>query len=324
MAVPSTTLATQSPELSSFFEATYDQIAANFIGPQVFPVINVAKQSGTFGKIELEDLLKHTGVIARSPGAGYWRDNFQFTKDTYATEDYGVEEIIDDRESEMYMDYLDAMEIGTARAANKILTASEMRVAAMFDSIVYTNASMVQAKGNGAWSTAGGTPVTDVNGAVQKVYDATGVWPNAIIMNRKAFRATRLNPQVTGAIEAAGAGFARRQSDVTTDQLSAVFDLPYVLVAGGSKNTAGPGSAASISQIWGPHAIVARIAESGDMREPCVGRQFHWGQDGSVFEGRVETYRSEENRSEIIRVRHDVDEKQLYLQMACMILDVIS
>jgi hypothetical protein len=50
------------------------------------------------------------------------------------------------------------------------------------------------------------------------------------------------------------------------------------------------------------------VATSGDIREPCIGRTFHWAQDGSSIGGTVEQYREEQTRSNVIRVRHDVDE----------------
>ncbi len=320
MPSPTTTLATLRPELRTFYELQYSQAEADFIGPRVFPTMTVPKASGDFGKIALEDLLKHGAGGERNPGGGYDRDVFQFTKDSYATKEYGFEERIDSNEAAMYADYLDSEMIATARATNKLLTRAEMRVAAMFDSTAYTNASMVQAKSNGTW--VAGNPITDVEGAVNLVYNATGVWPNSLIINRAVFRRLRLNAQVQAAIESAGAGSSRRAQDVTADMLSAVFDLE-VLVAGGSKNTAGIGAAAAISQIWPNHAIVARIATSNDMQEPCVGRTFHWAEDGSQISGVVETYREEQTRSDIVRIRHQVQEKQLYLQMAAMILTVL-
>lgn len=324
MPIPSSAPGTERPELDTFFEATYGELAQGFIASRVFPVMPVPTTTGKFGKIPLEELLKHTGFIDRNPGAGYWRDNFTFTYDSYSTQEYGVEEVIDDREAAMYANFIDAERMATARAANKLLTRQEMRCAALFNSTNYTNAGAVVSKANGGWDTAGGLPVTDTEAAVQKVYDLTGMKPNCLIINWKTFRKTRANPQVVDQVRSSGAGSASKASDVTSDMLSNVFDLPYVFVAGGSKNTAGPGAAAAISQIWPNHAIVARIAESQDMREPCVGRQFHWAADGSEFGGKIETYRDEPIRSDIVRARHETGEKLLYLEMACMILSVIS
>lgn len=320
MPSPTSTAATLRPELRTFYEAAYADIQTDFIGPRVFPVMNVAKASGTFGKREIEDLLKHGASGERTPGGGYDRDVTQFTTDSYTTKEYGFEEKVDDAESAMYSSYDDMEMAATARATNKLLTRSEMRIAAMFDSTAYTNASMVQSKSNGTW--VAGNPITDVEGAVQLVYNATGVRPNALIINWKVFRQLRLNSQIQAAIESAGAGSSRLAADVTIDLLSAAFNLE-VMVAGASKNTAGVGAAASIAQVWPNHAIVATVAKTNDIQEPCVGRQFHWSEDGSQIAGVVETYREESVRAEIVRIRHQVAEKQLYLQLAAMVLSVI-
>jgi hypothetical protein len=95
--------------------------------------------------------------------------------------------------------------------------------------------------------------------------------------------------------------------------LAQVFDLPYILVAGGSKNGAKEGATVDPEQIWsGEYAMVCKIATGADFREPCIGRTFHWSADGSAVGGTVESYREEQTRSDIIRVRHDVDELVLY------------
>ena len=48
----------------------------------------------------------------------------------------------------------------------------------------------------------------------------------------------------------------------------------------------------------------------------------HWQEDGSQVDGRVETYRDETIRSDVVRVRHDVDEKVLYTEAADLLSNV--
>lgn len=324
---PSSSLATLSPALQTFYEASYAELSSQFIGPQVLPALNVPKQAGTFGKIPLEELLKKGTPISRAPGSGYKRDNFQFTSDSYATIEYGVEEIIDDREAEMYSDYLPAVELAAQRAAFKVLAAAEARVASVVANFTLYNgtAALNQAVTNGQWSTlTTSTPISDVNLAVGKFYANTGMWPNAIIMNRKTFRILRQTTQVLNAIKSDGAGDRATLSDVTTGQLSAVFDIPNVIVAGGSQNTAAIGAAATIGNIWPDHVMVCKIATGPDMREPCIGRSFHWSADGSSMMGAVEQYRDDRIRANIIRVRQDVAEKRLYDEMAVMIPSAVA
>jgi len=126
-------------------------------------------------------------------------------------------------------------------------------------------------------------------------------------------RNIRNTDQVKDRIAASGAGKANAAGLVNEQILAEIFDLDYIIVAGSSKNSAAEGQTASPAQIWsGEYAMVAKIATGADFREPCLGRTFHWGADGSSIGGTVEQYRDEAVRSDIYRVRHDVDEVVLY------------
>ena len=61
---------------------------------------------------------------------------------------------------------------------------------------------------------------------------------------------------------------------------------------------------------------------SDDIEEPCIGRCFHWSEDGAEPGGTVEQYREERVRGEVIRVRHEVQEKILYVPTAHLITGV--
>jgi hypothetical protein len=323
---PNSAPSTLGPRLQSFFEATYPLLREQYIGPQVFPVMEVTLKSDTFGKVPIEELLRVNLDLARAPGAGYWRDSLKFETDSYTCQEYGAEEIVDRNSAARYANFISAYELATQRAIHKVLAAQEARVAGqLFDTGVYTG-STSQAVTNGTYVAANFatcTPVSDIKLAIEKVYTNSGVWPNTVIMNRLVFRNLRMCTQVLNAIKSDGAGDIARQSDVTAGQLAAVFDVDRVLVAGGVANTAGFGSAASISQIWGNHIMVCRTATSGDMEEPCVGRTFHWGADGSSMMGTVETYEEMAIRSDIVRVRQDCHEKRIYTELGCIIPSVI-
>lgn len=325
MPSPTTSVAVVRTDLATLIEADLEEMMARFIWPRVFPVTNVAAVAGQFGRISIEELLKRAPLLPRRPGTGYFRRNFQFTPEFYSCQEYGVEEPVDDRERQMYGEFVIAERFATMRALHTVLQNAEERVAAkVADFATYdASASLKQTVTAGQWTTVSSKPVTDVKLAAEKVRANTGVWPNAVVMNRHAFRACRLTTQVIDAVASQGAGNQARQRDITVAQLAACFDLDYVLVGDGAKNTAGPGSAATIADIWPNHVMVTRIAESQDMSEPCIGRTFHWGMDGSLEDGRVESYRDETIRAEIVRVRHDVDEKRLYTEMSCMIPNAI-
>lgn len=312
---PSSALSTLRPDLAASFEA-FDLEAekANYIGSRVFPVMDVYSQAGTFGQIPLAQLLQQRDT-KRAPGSGYARGNFTFTPASYACDEHGAEEPIDDREENMYAEYFDAEVVSTRRAYNAVLRNAEARIAAaVFNTTTWTGASLTTDISALPWATiATAKPIDNVEAAVQKVYDNSGLWPNALVINRKVFRNLRLTPQITDRIASTGAGSSVLAGNITVEQLAQAFDLDYVLVAGGSQNTAIEGQAAAAGQIWSStYAMVCRIATSNDFREPCIGRTFHWAGDGSSVDGTVETYRDERVRSDVVRVRHDVDELVLY------------
>lgn len=326
MPTPSSSLSTLRPEIAgSLTEFDLAMDRNGFIWNQVLPVFNVSKSSGSFGVIPIEQLLQNRET-RRASGAGYSRGNWKFETASFATEEHGAEEPVDDREAELYSDYFDAEVISAQRAADVVLRNAEKRVSDMvFNATTWSGGSLTTAVSI-EWSTvASATPITDVNAAVKKVWDNSGLWPNALIINRRVFRNLRNCSQIKDAIASSGAGDRTLQRDVTVQQLAQAFDLDYVIVSGSARNSANEGQAMSIAPVWSDeYAMVCRIATTNDIKEPCLGRVFHWGQDGSGVMGTMESYRDETVRSNIIRCRHDVDELILYTAMGHLLSNITA
>ena len=75
MPSPTSALSTQRPDLAASLEG-FDLMmdAEGFIGHRVMPRTPVARQSGNFGKIPIEQLLQNRET-KRAPGSGYNRAN---------------------------------------------------------------------------------------------------------------------------------------------------------------------------------------------------------------------------------------------------------
>lgn len=326
MATPTSSLATLRPELAGTmeqFDLAMDRLG--FIGLRVLPVMEVAEQAGSFGKITLESLLRAADTTRTSKG-GYNRDEFEFTTDTFATAENGFEGRVDDRDRRLYGNYFDAEQVTARRVFDIVLRNQEKRAAALlWNTTTWTGAEHTTAVST-AWTLANkatAVPVDDVEAAVRKVWALTGTWPNALILSHFAFRNLAHCSQIIDRITASGAGQPAKPSDVTTNMLAAVFNLPRIIVAGSAKNTANAGQTRSIASVWSnDYAMVARLAETNDIQEPCLGRTFHWGADGSQVGGLVETYRDETVRADIVRVRHETQEKVLYHEMAHLMTNV--
>lgn len=330
MPAPSSTLATLRPDLAgSLMEFDLAMDRQGFIAHRVFPVIDVAEASGNFGIIPVEQLLQNRDTT-RAPGAGYSRGNFTFEPATFGTQEHGAEEPVDDNQKAMYRNYFDAEMVSTERARDVILRNWEKRVAAaVFNSSVWTGGTLTTAV-SVPWSTAAtATPIDDIDAARQAAWNTSGLWANAVIMNRRNFHLARKTAQVIDAIASQGAGSGTKARDVTAQLLAMCFDVDYVLVAGGAKNTASEGQSAAFSQIWGnTNVMVCRVATTQDIQEPCIGRTFRWTEDGNGGSEEaphiVEQYRDEKVRGDVYRVRHQTDEKRLYTACGHLLSGVSS
>jgi hypothetical protein len=303
-------------------EYDLDANMQGFIGIQVLPVMEVAKQAGNFGKIPIEQLLK-TRDTRRASGAGYARGEFTFTPATYACEEHGAEDPVDDREATMYAEYFDAEQIATARARNSVLLNAEVRIAdAIFNATTWT--SYTTAVGTEWDTSATADPRADVKAAMQSVWSQCGMWPNAMIIDQHVFQ----NLQDVDAIisRAKYQGFMDvRPGNINAQQIAACLGIDRLIIAGGARDSSKEGQDTTIASVWDDeYAMVCRIATTNDIREPCIGRVFHWGEDGSNVGGMVESYRDETVRADVMRCRHEVDELILYVETGHLLSNITT
>jgi len=325
MPTPSSSTATLRPDLAEFQEFDLESEKQGYIALKVLPVVEAGLQADNPGKVPLESLL-FTGDTSRTSHSNYNRGSYKFERFQYATKENGWEEPIDERDEKRYRYLLQVDRIANARAAGVVARNQEIRVAALvYNTTTWTGASLTTAITHEWDDAVNCVPITDVEAAVKKVYEGSGLWANALVINRQVFRNLRNSDQIIERINSQGAGSPSKASDVTEQMLAQVFDLDYIIVAGASKNAANEAAAPTPSQIWsGEYAMVCRVSTSADMRDPCVGRTFHWSEDGSSIGGTVEEYYEEQSRSRIIRVRHETDEVIMYPQAGHLISNITT
>tara|TARA_B100000949_G_scaffold157018_1_gene138083 strand:- start:3579 stop:4553 length:975 start_codon:yes stop_codon:yes gene_type:complete len=312
MASPTNSLPTQRGDLAdSFYEFDLENQNRQYIGDQVFPVVEVSSQSGQFGILPVEELLQDRAV-ERAPHSGYSRGDFTFDTVNYSTKELGCEAQVDDRENTMYSSFFSASMIATSRAFNAVMGQTERNVAdAVMNTSTWTGSALTSTA-DASWLEKGTDVIGDVEKAARKIYDNSGLWPNTIVMSRKIFRAIRANTAIID--RSKGQDFQDvRATTLNERAMALIFDVDKVLVGGAARNSANEGAEASISSIWNDDRVMVCVtANTPDFKEPCIGRQFHWSADGSDHAGVVEQYRDENVRSEIFRVRRDATEVILY------------
>jgi hypothetical protein len=293
------------PDLGTSVMEFYDELPTGLIGLEVMPIFRTALQSSSYPVVPKEALLKISNVD-RAPRASYSRDDYQMERGYFSTAEKGREELLDDVERRL-LDQEDpglAEEVATRRAYTAIMRAQEKRIADIFDNATNFATNNVSSVWS-AYSTA--DPVSDVLDAKEAFKLQCGVYPTAMVMTETVRNHVVRCSAVKDLIKYTFPGIDI--ANMNDGQLAQLFGIPRVIKANAVYDSAGKGLDASIGDIWSSAKVwLVKTNASQDLSDPCVGRTFLWTAD-SPTNPIVEQYRSNENRSDVFRVRHHVGEE---------------
>ena len=294
----------------------YMERQEDFIGLQVLPEFGVEKQAANYPVIPVEALLSMPET-QRAPRGNYQRGDWEFEQDNFNCVENGWEEPVDDVESELYARFFNAEEVAMMRALGIILRKQEYRIATMLFNTSNFTANAVSNEWDDA---ANATPITDINAARIAIHNACGLNPNVLIVSFSTFLDLGLVKQIVDRVKYVDSTIKRGEIPVTA--LAKVFGVERVVVGKGMYNTAKKGQDASLSAIWdNEYAMLCCTASGGDIRQPCVGRTFRWTKD-SPDNAMVESYREEQSRSTVIRVRQHTDEEIILTASAYLLSNI--
>jgi hypothetical protein len=300
----------QRPDLGAIaYEYALDGPDRGFIAQQIMPVFETPLQSSDYPVIPIEALLKPQDT-KRAPRSGYNRGDYAFETGTYACEEHGWEEPVDDVERKLYARFFDAEEVATKRSVDFLLRNYERRMQAIVQSTsVITNTAAVTTE----WSTAATcTPKSDVKTAKRAMKAATGIVPNVIIISEKVFENLMITAELKTYLQYTNPHLIQTR-EAQRKLLALYLDLDDILVGGSQYDSAKKGQSFSLADIWDDeYATLARVSRGGpDLREPCLGRTMLWIEDSPQMLV-TEQYREEQIRSDVYRVRHNVDEAIIF------------
>ncbi len=323
MPAPSTALNGFRPDLGMMFEFDVEMDNLGFIANSMAPVFEAAEQNGTLGIIPLKEL-RQTPTTGRDNRGNYSRVDFKFLDETYATKENGLEMPIDRRRAKIYRNWFDFEVVSASLTMNMVMRAYEIRTAALLQNAT-TFTSQTTAVTNEWNDHTNATPLIDVMKAKLSVWNATGIYPNALQINKRQFDNLRNVDEITAKIASSGAGETIKPALITKQILANCFDLDEIVVADSSKDTALEGQDVSIGQIWSDeYAMLFSKAKTNRIEEPTLARTIHWGEDGSTIGGVIETYYEDQSRGDIARVRHDTQERIMYLELGHLLSNIID
>jgi len=278
-----------------------------FIGLKVLPETPSDNKTGQYPKFRLAkgELLNDDAQV-RQPGAGYNRIIRAYENDNLLCLDRGLEEVVDDTYKEDVARYF-AAEVKAAQFIRRqVQIGHEVRVAtAMQDTAVWNHTAAAVAYTEANLATI--KVIKDITDAIGRCNDK-GVIPNTIIMSKNVWLRTRRTADVISYIRGSKSTDAAVLANAS--QFASIFvddGIKQCLVGKFPKNTAKKGQAYVAGSIWSDLEVWVGYVESGDPMSGGAGRTFFWNKEGGFLV--PETYRSEERRSDIVRVRQNTVEK---------------
>ncbi len=231
-----------------------------FVAEQLFPRLPQTLSGVTLAQTGDERLKKYN--LRRAPGAATKRVDISYSGQTYTVNQYSVEvpmprELIREADESRRLNvgnHLDVSRIAMVTANDILLLDYEIEVATLATTSGSYAAGHVTALAGGTkWSSATGTPVTDIRAAADVIRKKIGKRPNKLTLSADAFAALVQNVEVKTYLPSTQQGVA------TVDQLNNILNVADIVVGDAVwKDATGTGA-----DVWGNNAILAYVPKIG-------------------------------------------------------------
>jgi len=277
-----------------------------YIGQLIFPVYPSGREVGRYPKFRIgaAELLKAGtgyGSTKRNETGTYNEITRKFEWDSFQTEEFGLEERVDDVVARRMESFFDAEVITGRLLMNSLMLDYELEIAAK----TYATATFGDTNTVVKWTNALLDTVDvpqDMNAAIERM-TLLGEVPTTFIISLRLWNLIRrsklLQTYVYGYLNVNQGG-----SQITEQMFANVFGLQEILIAKKSYDTTLKGSAAPVVvPVWSDDWVALIRRAEGDFMNGGVGRTIIWDADapGGLFTS--ESYRDEKRRGNMLRVR---------------------
>lgn len=286
--------------------------SGNWIAPQVFPVVNVARQGDLYWKYPQGDW-KRTIAGVRAPATETPGGGWKMESDSYFAYEYGVHKDVDDQTQANAVGggfnlYADAARWVTEQL---LLKRDRIWVDTYLRTGVWTGGTGVGGGASGTdivggaaagsntvvyWSATGGDPIKDITTQMLGQARKTGFRPNVLVMGPAVYTALLNSTSIIERVKYSGGGF------LTEDVIRQALGVDRLVVTWQTENTAPMGAADSINFMNTNSALLVYAAPQAGLQTLSGGYVFAWtGLLGAgAFGTRIKRWRMEEIASDRI------------------------
>jgi len=240
------------------------------IGPEVFPVVPVAKQSNVFAKIDKGNWFRQPQTL-RAPGTAPKEVRYTVSSDTYFARNYELSTVVPWETT----DNADPPHEPAVRAGEFLLDQLNLDYEIRLQNAVVNGCGSSQSlTGAAAWSNfAGSDPLTNVETGMESIRGTTGINPNRMVIPWKVWLKLRRHPDIVRAVfPGAGVGGV-----ATEQQVAALFGIDRVLIPRAIRVTNPEGiTPDTFADVWSTNVILYYAAPAPGVMVTTFGSTFLW------------------------------------------------
>lgn len=282
----------------------------NWATSKILPTLAVTKKTATFSAYPRASLLL-TGDAKRAFGGTYNRITAAAVDHTYNCQNYGLEQLIDDKQRGFLANDFDTDFAAALFTETRIRRIQEVRTANLLFSTTTFSTNYTDYSVTGPWTALSADIFGNIIDAMESSRRLTGMPPNTILVGKPVFNIMKKNTALRDSFRNVATSFLAGDEPMK-EYFANLFGVKQFIVADEVYNSAAdPGGnssvAATVTDIWAKnYCLVAYCAEQGaSLEEPSLGRLVVWDY---VPELAVTSYREESRSSDVIRVEHFVQE----------------
>lgn len=286
--------------------------AGNWVAPQVFPVVNVARQGDLYWKYPQGDW-KRTIASLRAPATESVGGGWNMTTDSYFANVYAVHKDVDDQTATnaaggSFNLYADAANWVTEQL---FLKRDKQWMSTYMKTSLWTGSTGIGGGSNGAditagtatgsnqviyWNRSGATPIEDIQTQVLGMAERTGYRPNTLVIGPAVYNALLQSAEIIDRIKYSERGI------ISEDLIRAVLNVDRLIVTWTTENTAPMGATDSIGFMNKKSALLVYAAPTPGLQTLSGGYTFAWsGLLGAGAMGtRIKRFRMEHLESDRI------------------------
>lgn len=256
----------------------YIRTQTMYVATQVFPIIEVDKQTGSYFIYNKNDWLRDEAQ-RRAPATESAGGGYTLATDSYSADKWAFHKDVPDEVRYNQDAPIDSDRDATDFVTQKLLIRQERQWAAeFFTTGVWATdiTGVAAAPGAGQtlqWNVATSDPKNDITVAKRVMRLLTGFEPNVLVVGSDVWDKLEIHPNIIERVKYGG------NAQVISEQLVAQYlGIDRLIVAKSTYATNVEGETAAYADIYGKNALLAYVPPRAGLLTPASGYTFAWRQ----------------------------------------------